>query len=381
MSIASSTREQTDLPPIADWLLSLAPAHLPNRRTSRYLGDNLCFPVSLLAGRDQQLLQHLYKVLTDLLFTIANSATDDAQKWREIRLWTQQNRLDALIDEVRELGKASRAVDHAEQLAKSMHDVRGGALSSLLGRLQLLELAPQDEATLQVLFVLARDHLKIMRSAFTGLDEPRREVDRQPKSHDVKLIIEKWHCSVVGPRWQERPTRMYVDCRHQGALTECCLESAALDRIFYNLANNACRHAAGDRLDVAIFPTSNPADDACLRFVLSNQVNPEDANYLRSLFPAGHPDGTADTPAFNLRTLFEPQVTTTGSGFGLTVVADFVAGAFGLQDRAEALRARYVGATFESDTFTVWFHWPIAQSHHSQKLDDYHRPKESLSEP
>ena len=37
---------------------------------------------------------------------------------------------------------------------------------------------------------------------------------------------------------------MFVDCRYEGALTECCLESAAIDRIFYNLVNNACRHAA-----------------------------------------------------------------------------------------------------------------------------------------
>ena len=74
-------------------------------------------------------------------------------------------------------------------------------------------------------------------------------------------------------------------------------------------------------------------------------------------------------------------VSSTGSGFGLTVVADFVAGAFGLRDRAEALRKRYLGANLDGQTFRVWFHWPIASDNLPAKLDDYHRLQESLSEP
>ncbi len=378
---ATLTREETDArPPIARSLFALAPLHLPNHRTSRYLGDNLCFPLEQLAERDQSLLQHIYKVFSELLFIIGSPTTDDAQKWQEIALWTQRHSLDTLINEVRELGEASHAHATGESLAKSMHDVRGGALSSLLGRLQLLYRMPQDEAGLQVLFVLARDHLKIMRSAFTGLDDPRREADRRPKSHDVSLIVEKWHDAVVGPKWQERPTRLFVDCRHRGALTECCLESAALDRIFYNLANNACRHTAGNRLDMAIFATST-SPDACLRFALSNQVGPQDTTYLRSLLPTDAADSADKGAGLSLRGLFEPQISSTGSGFGLTVVADFVAGAFGLRDRAEALRERYLGAILDGQTFRVWFHWPIANDNLPAKLDDYHRLQESLSEP
>ncbi len=378
---ASPTREEIDArPPIPGALLALAPLHLPNRRTSRYIGDNLCFPIEQLVERDQALLQHIYKVFSELLFTIGSPSTGDAEKWREVVLWTQRHNVDALIDEVRELGTGSQSQDAAEALAKSMHDVRGGALSSLLGRLQLTGHIPQTEAGLQILFILARDHLKIMRSAFLGLDDPRRDADRQPKSHDVSLIIEKWNDAVVGPKWQERPTRMFVDCRHQGALTECCLESAALDRIFYNLANNACRHTAGNRLDMAIFPTGD-TPDACLRFVLSNEVGAEDAAYLRSLLPTDGADSADKGKGLSLLALFEPKVSTTGSGFGLTVVADFVAGAFGLRDRAEALRERYLGAILDGHTFRVWFHWPTANDNLPAKLDDFHRLQESLSEP
>ena len=72
--------------------------------------------------------------------------------------------------------------------------------------------------------------------------------------------------------------------------------------------------------------------------------------------------------------LFEPEVSSHGGGYGLTVLADFVAGAFGLRDRVEALRERYAGAILDGQTFRVWFHWPAAHAGLPQKLDDYHRP-------
>ena len=228
--------------------------------------------------------------------------------------------------------------------------------------------------------MLVRDHLKIMRSAVTGLDDARRDADRQPKCHDMKLMLEKWHECVVGPKWHEQPVRMHVDCRYEGALTECCLESAAIDRIFYNLVNNACRHSAGARLDMTIFPVPEPPGE-CLRFVLSNEVDARDGTFLKALIQAGGADSVDMGINLSLLSLFEPAVSSTGSGFGLTVVADFVADAFGLRDRHEALRERYVGAILDGNTFRVWFHWPMATQDLPPKLDDYHRPQQSLSEP
>ena len=326
------------------------------------------------------LVGRLYEALNELLHAIANPATNDDKKWQEVVLWTQRHPLDAFIDQVRELGVATHARMASEELAKAMHDVRGGALSALLGRLQLLGRLTHDEEQLKTLFVLTRDHLKIMRNALVGLDEPRREADRKPRAHAMRLMMEKWHDSVVGPKWQERPVRMNVDCRYAGALTECCLESAAIDRIFYNLANNACRHAATGRIDMAIFPIPEPPGD-CLRFVLSNEVNDADAASLRALEWTDGADSVDRGSGLSLLALFEPEVSSTGSGFGLTVVADFVASAFGLRHRAEALRERYVGAVLEGRTFRVWFHWPMASSDLPPKLDDFHQPEESLSEP
>ena len=364
-------------PPLDESLLALAPLHLPNRRQQRYLGDDSCVALEALALRDQVLLANFYRVLTALLYAIADTSTDDVQKWREVLRWTQQNDLDEFIDLVSEFGTASHAQGARGELAKVVHDVRGGALSALLGRLQLLHRLPQDSKQLNILFVLTRDHLKIMRNAVTGLDEPRREADRKPKSHALQLMLDKWHESIVGPKWCEHPVLMYVDCRYEGTLTECCLESAAVDRIFYNLANNACRHSASERLDMTIFPIPPaPAPAECLRFVLSNEVSDWDAAHLRIFLPGGASTASRQ----ELSVLFAPKVSSTGSGYGLTVVADFVASAFGLRDREEALSGRYVGAELDGHTFRVWFHWPMARHDLAEKLDDYHKPRQSLSE-
>ncbi len=367
--------------PIPESLRALAPLRLPNQRKERYQGDDLCIALTSLAVRDQTLVLAIYGTLSELLYAIADTSTDDARKWRDIMLWTQRHDLDAFIDRVRELGAASHAEASGEGLAKAMHDVRGGPLSPLLGRLQLLNHLPHNEDQLRTLFVLVRDHLKIMRSAITGLDDPRRDADRRPRSHDMSLMLDKWHGSVVGPKWRQQPIQMNVDCRYEGTMSECCLESAAIDRIFYNLATNACRHAAGDHIDMAIFPIPQPPGD-CLRFVLSNEVSEADAVYLNALIQSGGADSVDKGTGLSLMALFAPKVSSTGSGFGLTVVADFVTSAFGLRDSKEALRERYVGAILDGRTFRAWFHWPIASNDLPRRqLNDFHRPEQSLDEP
>ena len=361
-------------------LLGLAPLVLPNHRSLRYLGDDLYVRLDQLALRDQELLQGLYQRLSELLYAIADTSTTDAQKWEVIQGWIERHNLDEIIDDVREVGFATHERNSGERLAKAMHDVRGGALSSLLGRLQLLDRSPRESENLNVLFVQARDHLKIMRNAVVGLDEPRRNADCQPKAHAMRLMLDKWHLSVVGPKWHERSVRMEIDCRYEGPLTECCLESAAIDRIFYNLAANACRHAADERLEMMVFPVPDPPSD-CLRFVLSNRVGETDAARLRLMSQTDNADSAHLGLGQSLFPLFEPEVSSTGSGFGLKVVADFVASAFGLRHYTEALHKRYVGAILDGQMFRAWFHWPVTHAALVQKTDNYHQPRQSLSEP
>ena len=363
--------------------MALAPPHLSNRCQVRYLGDELCLRLDELAPRDQELLRDLYTKLSALLAVIVDKNTDDPRKWEDLGRWVEKYDLDKFIDEVRAIGLATyEQQPPSEIVAKTMHDLRGGALSPLLGRLQLLDVLPRTSKHLNTLFVQTRDHLKIMRNALIGLDEPRRNADRHPKAHAMQLMLDKWQEAVVGLHWREHPVQLEIDCRYEGALTECCLESAAIDRIFYNLTTNAARYSADGRLEMTIFPVPvPPASGENLRFVLSNVVGEKEAAQLRALASSDQADSTDRAAGRSLFTLFEPAVSSTGSGFGLTVVADFVTAAFGLRDRAEALRERYVGAVLDERTFRLWFHWPVAHDDLPPKLDDYRRPEQSLSDP
>ena len=129
--------------------------------------------VSLLemAQRDQTLVRSLYQALTQLLDAVTDTSSDDARKWSDVVHWAEPHALEALSDQVLEIGRAASAQGYNQARARAMHDVRGGALSTLLGRLQLVDCLPRDEKGLEIVFTLARDHLKIMRNAIMGLDE------------------------------------------------------------------------------------------------------------------------------------------------------------------------------------------------------------------
>ena len=140
----------------------------------------------------------------------------------------------------------------------------------------------------------------------------------------------------------ERHIRLEVDSYFDGNISECCVEFGALDRILYNLINNACRHTAADEIRLLILPLPGERD---LRFVVSNRVSLEDE---------------AQLAARELRDLFQPGISSTGSGFGMTVAADFVTNAYGLGSRKRAVEKSYLGAKLVDHRFTAWFHWPIA---------------------
>ncbi len=114
----SSTLQPDARLPIAESLLALAPLRLPNQRKERYQGDDLCIPLTNLAARDQTLVLEIYTTLSELLYAIADTSTDDARKWRDVTFWTQRHNLDAFIDSVRELGEASHAEASSEELGQ-----------------------------------------------------------------------------------------------------------------------------------------------------------------------------------------------------------------------------------------------------------------------
>lgn len=336
--------------PSGNGSLLAAPVRLNNFRSTRYKGDDCCSAMAEFAPEDAQIIERLYRFLTGFLGWLGTEREQqlpaDATK---ISRYLSDHQFDVLSSEIRQLGVATCRVNSSERLAKTIHDLRGGGMSALVGEAYFLERGRAKPDLLNSLYFLTRDHLKIMLNALTGLDDARREADLLPRTHSVDLLMEKWqHCLL---RQVDHSVEVVIDSSYSGTISECCVEFGAVDRILYNFLNNASRHAQGDQVLMSLLPLPSAEESKDLRFVITNSVSADDAARLREM--AGEED---------MRVLFKPGVSTTKSGLGLTIAADFVCNAYGLANRQQALDLRYIGAELSGDNFLAWFHWPISQA-------------------
>ena len=328
---------------IPQHLYSLAPLTLRNHLRLRYAGDDMCLPMSAFAPADQQRIRDLYQFLGGLFDLFSTGAQCDEITLRRIAEYASEETIRAVVEEARLLGTEIAEGNLPELYAATVHDLRGGGLSLLLGRLQFAHHVGWTPETGRVIYYLARDQRKIFRNALLGLDDPERAIDLSPRLHSAGLIVEKWEDMLLVSG--DRQLHLAIQAEFMGPVAACCTEFGALDRILYNLINNACRHTAESTIRLYIFPIPQEKPEN-LRFVLINRLHPADRERL-----AGR----------NLEELFRPGVSTTDSGLGLTVVTDFVGSAFGVLPRPRTTEGGYVGAKIIEEDFVAWFHWPIAR--------------------
>jgi hypothetical protein len=179
-------------------LLELAPLHLPNLRSERYDGDGVGVSLETFAPADQEIIGRVYGQLNELLSIFsAGLGTDFAQLGLKLRA----------------LGQATFGPEKPDQAAaKAAHDIRGGALTVLLLRLEIARAGSFTKDELRTLFMLARDHCKIMRSAISDLDPIRARKDEAPQSHHIRLLLEKWHEGGMLPgKCRHRPGFLQLD--------------------------------------------------------------------------------------------------------------------------------------------------------------------------
>lgn len=326
-------------------LSALAPEVLPNNRASRYLGDNISVRMESFAPTDQVRARTLYSALQELLGIVRSTLDDYDAALPALRAYLQRWRWLELVREVQQLGEDSPHISNDDTLGKVTHDIRGGGFQALSIILQFVEFGIAQADDIHRLFFLSRDHLKIMRNAVVDIDEQGYERDRTDNLHNVTLLTEKWQRVVHKVRGHEAV--VLVDCRFEGNVSERCLEFAALDRVLYNLMNNAVHNTADGMVYLSIMPFPE-ADPQNLRFVIYNAVSPEQQARLTKQHPQ------------QLGGLFRGGFTTGGTGLGMRICAEFVTNAFGLRNIDEGLRGFYFGAAIEQGCFINWFHWPIA---------------------
>jgi len=331
--------------PFAD----LAPFPLRNFRPDRYRGENERVPLALFAEADRLLLRQIYERLLQAFLELdprtVDLSTRSANLHRQIRdgLWG------TLIALFRQLGfTLTRPVPspsaRAGDLQRALHDLRGGAACALVYAVDLFALDPDRIEGIESLFFLIRDHLKIMRNCVAELDPERFEADASPLDQGAPLLAEKWSGAEVNTG--QGPVRIEFTSAYHGILCASCLEFSTLDRVIYNLINNAARFSVDGtvRFTLLPLPAETPQD---IRFVIANHLPPAQRAALTERFGG------------NLTALFGGGFTTGGHGLGARICADLCAQAYGVPSFEEAAAGGYFGARLVGEEFVAWFHWPV----------------------
>lgn len=332
--------------PLSDTqLMALASWTLASRRSERYRGDGMSCSLDTFTPDDAARLRQLYDALQHIHAALSGDLDQPETACHALSQVLDAVGWSVLIKDIRRLGQTTYALHDTQVLRETIHDIRGGALTLLSLYIPQLQRGEPDPAVLLRLFFLSRDHLKIMRNAIPDLDRERYQRDIEGQSHSVQLLVEKWQ--IESP--VEHP-EVTIDCRFDGHISETCVEFAALDRMLYNLINNAFRHASTPHVHVHLVVLPSPEQPSHdLRFVVSNPIDHAQRRRLEARF--------GDT----LGDLFLGGFTTGGSGLGMRIVAEFAANAYGLNLVEDAIAQGYVGVSLVDDQFVVWFHWPVVE--------------------
>ena len=322
------------LPLSTDQVLSLAPVLLENRRASRYRADEQAIASSDLGAVDFATVTALYAMLGELEEGGADPSADPAA----LLAVAARHHLDGLLQRVRRLG-AERS---SPRVASAVHDLRGGALTTLFVHLGRLRRMPERADTRRSLFLGARDHRKMMRNVVLDLDATARARDLAFLPHSLVELARALRAFAGVVR--EEPIVVDVESATDAVIAESCVEFGAIDRVAYNLLNNAVRHAAQPNITTWLVRFAKD-----LRVVVANAVEPEHRALL------------TDRLASDESSLFG-DFTTTGSGYGLRIVGELVAHAYGVPSVQKLTTGRYVGARTVDDSFVAWFHWPLSDA-------------------
>ncbi len=276
---------------------------------------------------------YLYALLAELESVVRPSSAGSPESGEALAAFLGRYDLADLISQIRTLGT------HDERLASSIHDIRGGALTTLFVQLARAGRGPYRAELARAIHLGTRDHMKMMRNVVRDLDAFARERDLSLIPHSLGDLVNAI-CEFTGTVGDECVV-VKVDARAEGTIAESCVEVSAIDRAVYNLLNNAVRYTNHPEIHVWLVPL--PRD---LRVVVANLVSEAHQAALR--------EALARDPSAPFGTF-----TTSGSGHGLRIVADLVGRAYGISTVEALTQGGHVGTALHGEVFLSWFHWPL----------------------
>ncbi|WP_322489284.1 ATP-binding protein [Chloroflexus sp.] len=321
---------------------SLAPCDLPLLRQDPFVRSVTSVSITALPDDVQSAVRRLYDTLLAIFSRFDQMRRVDLGKLRQ---FLHETGWHDLMQELRGISLSRQD----PVLGQVIHDLRGGSLQALALQLQLLEFDQAQPADVERIYLLVRDHLKIMRNCVPDLDPVRTARDIELRAHGVDLLLEKWQQADY--RLPDGTAQVLVDARYNGVVADRCVEFSALDRVIYNLINNATRHSIDHRVMVGIYPLFDCSSPS-LRFVIANRIDPLQRSALDQRF------GQQWSDLFRGGFTFSSDGSN-GHGFGLAICAELVANAYGLPNGTAAIADNYVGALPHGDLFVAWFHWPV----------------------
>ena len=323
-------------------LYALADVPLDDTR-AQFAGDAATLSLQEIPTQFHAQIKRIYTFLQNLYDYLAQHLGDLERQRSELPAFLQHRKADDVLDDVRHLGAALKQEEASPNLRKALHDIRGGSMTALAMHIEMAELGDIEGNDCERMYILSRDHLKIMRNVVYDLDPKGHERDLAPVAHDIELLIEKW--SNIDYRLAKNAIKIRLDCRFDGRISENCMEFSALDRVIYNLVNNATRFTTDQQVHLAILPVAGKQHPQ-VRFVVYNRISTEHQQTLLDKFGSD-----------NLSTLYEGGFTTGGHGVGMRICADFVMHGYGLASVQDALQGGYLGIKLIDDYFVAWFHW------------------------
>lgn len=319
-----------------------------NHTTPSALINHSPISITQLSAADTNKLKQLYHLLQTIYQFLKPQIqqTQVAGFTQQFKTFLKQQSTKEIMSQFHSFGMDLKNHEIDLEMRKALHDIRGGSLVALFMHLELflLDEAYAEEAVR--VFILTRDHLKIMRNAVFDIDPIALQQDSLPLAHGVHLIEEKWKDTYY--HFSGRTIQVLLECYFKGDVSECCMEFSALDRVIYNLINNAAKFALDEKVHFCLFPL-NAQENTQVRFVIYNQISEEHQQTLKNKFGQ------------NLAQLFLGGFTTGGHGVGMRICADFVVHGYGLENVQHAIDEGYLGIKLVQDYFVVWFHWAAKQ--------------------
>lgn len=313
----------------------LAPPVLENYRGTRYRADEQAIELATFTPEDRPIVIAVYALLQALEEVVRGGGELDDPA--PLRAFVAQHDIGELVNRVRRLGAQHQDDEHT---AEAIHDIRGGALTALFVQLLRLERVPYRNEMARAIFIATRDHMKMMRSVVRDLDPVARERDLAFRPHSLGELARALRDFTATAGTES--VSVTVDCAADGIIAESCVECAAIDRVAYNLLNNAARYA--DRPTITAWLVTLDHD---LRVAIANSISEKQRAVVAEQLAS---DGASLFGAF----------TTSGSGYGLRIVSELVGRAYGVASVETLVKDGYVGAKVIEDTFVTWFHWPLA---------------------